>query len=166
VSTDHAIDRTNKLMGKHMARYFVTFITDALGRCPKCMRTSFLAAISSSVFAIAITVMANYPSVVAMSWIAAVALVGLWIAHLVAYSVRATAFRIAIPEGQGATFLSRREIFPTFFRALGAMALTTALPAATAFAQSRCDCSKCRSDQKCCPTANGYCGCFPGSIQC
>jgi len=24
-----------------------------------------------------------------------------------------------------------------------------------------CDCSKCRSDQYCCPTANGYCGCFP-----
>lgn len=24
-----------------------------------------------------------------------------------------------------------------------------------------CDCSKCRSNQYCCPTANGYCGCFP-----
>lgn len=33
-------------------------------------------------------------------------------------------------------------------------------------AQDSCDCSKCRDDQKCCPTANGQCGCFPGSIQC
>ena len=24
-----------------------------------------------------------------------------------------------------------------------------------------CDCSKCRANQYCCPTANGYCGCFP-----
>jgi hypothetical protein len=24
-----------------------------------------------------------------------------------------------------------------------------------------CDCSKCSADQYCCPTANGYCGCFP-----
>lgn len=24
-----------------------------------------------------------------------------------------------------------------------------------------CDCSKCRSNQYWCPTANGYCGCFP-----
>jgi hypothetical protein len=28
-------------------------------------------------------------------------------------------------------------------------------------ASGTCDCSKCRSDQYCCPTANGYCGCFP-----
>ncbi len=36
-----------------------------------------------------------------------------------------------------------------------------------AFAEAgKCDCSKCRSDQICCPTANGYCGCFPGSIHC
>jgi hypothetical protein len=28
------------------------------------------------------------------------------------------------------------------------------------------DCSQCRSDQVCCSTANGHCGCFPGSIQC
>lgn len=24
-----------------------------------------------------------------------------------------------------------------------------------------CDCSKCRANQSCCPTANGFCGCFP-----
>ena len=29
-----------------------------------------------------------------------------------------------------------------------------------------CDCSKCRSDQVCCATANGYCGCFPAGIKC
>jgi hypothetical protein len=28
-------------------------------------------------------------------------------------------------------------------------------------ATGTCDCSKCRSNQYCCPTANGYCGCFP-----
>lgn len=33
-------------------------------------------------------------------------------------------------------------------------------------ASGNCDCSKCRSDQVCCQTANGYCGCFPGGIQC
>ena len=29
-----------------------------------------------------------------------------------------------------------------------------------------CDCSKCRSDQVCCKTANGACGCFPKGISC
>jgi hypothetical protein len=29
-----------------------------------------------------------------------------------------------------------------------------------------CDCSKCTSSQVCCKTANGDCGCFPGSITC
>jgi hypothetical protein len=33
--------------------------------------------------------------------------------------------------------------------------------AVTAVAQGNCDCSKCSSNQYCCPTANGYCGCFP-----
>ena len=28
-------------------------------------------------------------------------------------------------------------------------------------ASGKCDCSKCREGQSCCPTANGYCGCFP-----
>ena len=31
----------------------------------------------------------------------------------------------------------------------------------TELATGSCDCSKCRSGQYCCPTANGYCGCFP-----
>jgi hypothetical protein len=29
-----------------------------------------------------------------------------------------------------------------------------------------CDCSTCRSDQVCCKTANGACGCFPKGISC
>lgn len=28
-------------------------------------------------------------------------------------------------------------------------------------ATGTCDCSKCKAGQSCCPTANGYCGCFP-----
>jgi len=34
------------------------------------------------------------------------------------------------------------------------------------FAANTCDCSKCRSNQVCCRTANGGCGCFPGGIKC
>jgi hypothetical protein len=36
----------------------------------------------------------------------------------------------------------------------------------TIMAAGTCDCSKCRSDQVCCRTANGYCGCFPKAIKC
>jgi hypothetical protein len=33
-------------------------------------------------------------------------------------------------------------------------------------ASDNCDCSKCSSDQVCCPTKSGYCGCFPQGVSC
>jgi hypothetical protein len=136
-----------------------------LGRCPRCMRQSFLAALAA--WAVAGIAWAIFGSniVAAAAIIVALGLNALWIAHLIAHATRSVAASGA-QRSERAAAMSRREIIPAFARALGAMALVTAWPAGAAFAANCCDCSQCRSDQVCCNTANGCCGCFPGSIRC
>ena len=55
---------------------------------------------------------------------------------------------------------------------VGSAIVVPAAPAGLARAKpytvlaATCDCSKCRSNQVCCRTANGACGCFPAGIKC
>src|ERR1700687_3904635 len=134
----------------------------SFGRCPKCMRQSFLAALCAWTSVVALQLFVGESTLTATAIVVALGLAALWVAHLVAYATRAVATpkvrrdRTAIQ----ASLMSRRETIPAFARALGAIALATALPATTVFADAKCDCSRCSSDQYCCPTANGYCGCF------
>jgi hypothetical protein len=122
--------------------------------------------------------------VVALAWIAidvgsgaaaplvglAIGLTALWLAHVAAFALRAAT---AIGHGEadiaaGRTALSRRQFAAEFVRVAALTVAATALStgANSALAQGRCDCSKCSSNQVCCPTANGYCGCFPKGIRC
>ena len=132
------------------------------GRCPRCMRQSFLAALGAWALVVAVWLIIGGNAITDASAIAALGVTALWIAHLVAYAGRSVVALMRLRD-RGTRMMSRREIIHTFARALGAIALTTALPVATTFAQNRCDCSKCSSSQSCCPTANWYCGCFPFS---
>lgn len=136
-----------------------------LGRCPKCMRQSFLAAFIAWTLAIAVWVIIGNDAITDTTLIIAICLTALWTAHLIAYAVRSAANSERL-QGTGFEMKSRREIIPTFARALGAMALATVFPREGAFAQNCCDCSKCGSGQVCCKTANGCCGCFPAVVQC
>lgn len=137
-----------------------TVLDRNLGRCPKCMRQAFLAALFSWI-AVAATGVAVDETIVTVALAAvALGLSALWLAHLATYAARVTARGGAAPAAGKGDGLSRRELIPVFARTLGGIALATAMPAA-AFGEGTCDCSKCNSDQYCCPTANGYCGCFP-----
>ena len=122
-----------------MVRHFVASITIVLGRCPKCMRQSFLAAFGASMLAAVAWVVIGGNAVTIAGVIAALGLTALWLAHLVAYAVRSVATSDG-PRNCGSTpveMMSRRDMIPTLARVFGAMALATALPASAAFAQNR-----------------------------
>lgn len=139
-------------------------INAKLGRCAVCMRQCFVAAVSAWAVSLALWLVIAIHLIADVALVAATCLTVLWIAHLVAYASRMA----AASEGHvtSAHKISRREAIPTFARAFGAIALSTALPVCAAAAQSCCDCSKCNSNQVCCNTANGCCGCFPAAIKC
>ena len=124
-----------------------------LGRCPKCMRISFLASLAAWALLVAVNLIDDQSAFTAVATISALAFTVLWIAHLVAYATRA-AMGSDKPNDRSVeptAVLSRRQIIPIFARALGAVALSTALPA-TAFAQSRLNkCLTCCAEhlQKC-----------------
>lgn len=130
-----------------------------LGRCPKCMRQSFLAAAAAWGLAATLWLVNAMGIVMLAAMAAALGATLLWLAHLAAYAVRAARATADAP------LESRRRFASNLLKAAGAMAIITALPG-TALADNCCDCSKCSSQQVCCKTANGCCGCFPGGIQC
>ena len=160
-----------------MFRPFAKSLDLTLGRCPKCMHKAFLAALIAWVLTFVIIAFDGTFWLSALIAIAASSLTALWLAHISAF-----ALRTAIAVGQSTRDLfprkpaqpvaqapfSRRKFAAEFARAAAFAAIATALAtsANTVLAAGNCDCSKCRSDQKCCPTAGGYCGCFPGSISC
>ncbi len=65
-----------------------------------------------------------------------------------------------VKGGMAALILSAALVLPIAHSAIFNGKSNTVLAAGT------CDCSKCRSGQVCCHTANGYCGCFPAGIRC
>ena len=94
-----------------------------LGRCPRCMRQSLLAALAMWVFAAALgaSLGANF-----MAWAAggaALAATLLWASHLLAYALRS-----ARAPQDDAALASRRRFATNLLRAAGVMAAVTALP--------------------------------------
>jgi len=144
-----------------------SIISVNLGRCPRCIRQSFAAGLVLGGLALA-SWLAFGPGIVTLTFAAAsLAAFGLWTAHIVAFAARSVAPQNREPVAAiGQPALSRRETIPAFVQALAVIALVTTLPMGKAKADDCCDCSKCSSDQNCCKTANGCCGCFPGTVQC
>jgi hypothetical protein len=145
-----------------MVRYLTISIADALGRCPKCMRTSFLAAISSLVVALAVTLITDFPFITSFAWTTAAVLIGLWIAHLVAFALRASAAARSVPNEVVDASLkvqhrSRREIVPMFCRALAFAALVTTLPSMIGPASAQSPCQNCQGCWNCCTCYQQVC---------
>jgi hypothetical protein len=107
------------------------FIDRNLGRCSRCIRTSFLAAAGGWI-ALLITYQLALDRALFVVGIFVAALTALWVAHLVAYATRRSVrlFRNA-NLGIGtvdAIDQGRRSVFPTFARAFVGMAVVTAIP--------------------------------------
>jgi hypothetical protein len=142
----------------HLIGTIKTKLDANLGRCPRCMRQAFLATLGAWFLAGALGPFAAR-DITGLAMGLAVSLTLLWLAHLGAYALRAARVTNDRPVE------SRRRFAANLLKAAGAMAAITAL-SGTALADGCCDCSKCRTDQVCCKTANGCCGCFPQGIQC
>ena len=156
-----------------MIRPLVSLLDRSIGRCSTCASKAFLAAVAAWGIAFGVTAFGD------VSWLspsvtgAAICLSLLWLAHLGVFALRitmATQRSSTLDPSPGASEQtipaapnSRRHFVSQFARTAVVVAVATAFSARayTALAATNCDCSKCRSDQSCCPTANGQCGCFP-----
>jgi hypothetical protein len=136
------------------------------------MSKAFVAALCAWTLAFAFIGFSGASWMTAPTLVVAVGLTALWFAHIGAFALRmaiaterathAPTRNISTQTAVPASF-GRRQFAAEFVRAAAFAAVATVLTlrASTALAQGKCDCSKCRTGQSCCPTANGYCGCFP-----
>lgn len=144
----------------------VTLLDRNLGRCMLCMQKAFVASMAVGVAAAIFVWINGVNRVGLVVSLAALGVAALWFGHVIAYALRIigssapVGSRRAAVSSDTASGSSRRQIAIEFARLLAATAVASAaLPGGAAWAS--CDCSKCRSNQYCCPTANGSCGCFP-----
>jgi hypothetical protein len=132
-------------------------IINGLGRCPKCIRTAFLGAVIACGGALAATVLSLPSGMRILAWGIALALAGLYVSHLLAFSIRRVTaqpkgLRVQNNSAMTPPGLSRREAFSSLAKAFGAIAIATALPAARTHANPATDCVDC--DIKCGNTYN------------
>ena len=127
-------------------------LLDNLGRCPKCMRQSFLAMLGLGGLAFLISLTATSPILLIVSKILAVGSVGLWLSHLTAFALRA--MRNTNPSAGNARAQNvatdlrpRRQFILAFAKGFALATTATVLPTRTAFAQVPC---RCPSTHKCC----------------
>ena len=160
-----------------MIRSSFILLDRAMGRCPRCMRKAFLAALAAWALAFAMIGLSVASWITTSMIVVALGLTALWLAHIAAFALRTV---MATKHATGDLFTSktaqmaahppfnRRQFAVEFVRTAALAVVATALTvrANSVLAAGNCDCSKCRSDQVCCHTANGYCGCFPKGIQC
>jgi hypothetical protein len=128
-------------------------LQNQLGRCPRCMHSSFLSAAAGVLLAFMSSAVGFPAYVVLLTAAIATLLTGLWMAHALMFTVRsakATARHSGLADRVA---WSRRRLLGAFLRVLAFSAVTAALPGALR-AQS-CNCY----------TENG-CSCPPDFPQC
>jgi len=117
-----------------------------LGRCPHCMRKSFVAA---AIAAASLVIVSQWPHEALVTiplGVVTAALIVLWMAHLAMFSLRrARAAKVAGAHAQPDA--SRRSFLPTFAKALAVAALCTALPE---LARAEDACERCISNRSKC----------------
>lgn len=147
----------------------IRILDQNLGRCSRCMGQSFVTALCTWIATVGAVAFQSSPIIAALLLAAALVSTMLWIAHIIVFAIRVSVGGAqkkspSLGETNPAEIQrrSRRKVISQFVRAaaVGVAATVSILPNAV-FAAGNCDCSKCRSNQNCCPTANGYCGCFP-----
>jgi hypothetical protein len=141
-----------------------------LGRCPRCMRQAFLATLGAWGLAAVLIALDVGSGMATPMVVVAIGLTTLWLAHVAAFALRVamSARHAEVDLSSTGASPNRRQFAAEFARvaAFAIVATTLATRTSSVLAQGRCDCSKCSSNQVCCPTANGYCGCFPKGIRC
>jgi hypothetical protein len=149
-----------------MAKQLRHWAASHLGVCQRCMRQAFAAAIASILCAVLLGIALGAVPVAFAASAVSLALIVLWCAHLVAYSLRAVALAAAArrPAHSVARHKdrSRREIVPLFAKAFVFVALASTIGARSAHAcvQLPIGCSS-NNDCKC----SGCCGSWDGNTK-
>lgn len=147
-------------------------LLDNLGRCPKCMRQSFIFMLGLGGLAFLISWTVSSPILLIASKILAVGSAGLWLSHLTAFALRAVRNTNASTGNaltqNVATDLSlrpRRQFIFAFAKGFALATTATVLPIQASFAQASCRCSG--STPKCCYNyAGNYYVCAPRDANC
>jgi len=152
-----------------MIQFLGNVLDRNIGRCANCMRKAFLFAAFAWALVFASVICGAASWVITTTVIAALCFSVLALAHISLFALRLAKGKPA--QGQASiepmpAALSRRQFAAEFARATAFAALGTMLAAGANSAFAACDCSKCRSNQVCCKTAGGQCGCFPQGISC
>jgi hypothetical protein len=124
-----------------------------LGRCPKCMHTSFLCAVAAVLAALTSSAVGIPTYAVVLNSALAALLTGVWMAHVWMFTIRSAKATACHSSHADSVIWSRRRLLGAFLRVLAFSALTAALPRGLR-AQS-CNCY----------TENG-CSCPPDFPQC
>ena len=143
-----------------------------LGRCPKCMRRAFLVALGAWALSFVAAALGVGSWAVTAMAIAALGLTALWVAHVIAFALRAkeeAAEKRTVEQPSGGdardgapAVLSRRKAVADFARVLVFAAAATAISARAALAcvqlpvkcssNSDCTCSGCCAGSICQPS--------------
>jgi len=131
-----------------------------LGRCPRCMRLSFIFMLGMWGLVLVMTWATNSPLVLTAARVIVVAATGLWFSHLTAFALRAMRSAGASkgkPVGRSVVadlpYPPRRQFVFAFAKSFLLAATATALPIQTAFAQS-----KMQQCLACCAAKSRACG--------
>jgi hypothetical protein len=179
---DREVDVAQEFL--NWARARSRWILANLGACPKCMRTSFLAALWSAIVAGGMVVAAPGSLWAILSATGAGGLVLLWIAHLVAFGIRTSRGMLRARRGLSGvspavpyTASLRREFLHGALQAFGFAAIATVFPGAVSAQETEtaCTVTSCSGPCQCAPpysscqtcASNGEVGCFlPGVVLC
>ncbi len=161
-----------------------SFSSAGLGRCPRCMRQSFIVALIAVSLALIITEAVRAPAFILLAWIIAGGLAILWLAHMSASALRGANFALTRESSQAEDNLrwaARRKFIVTFARVFLITATISAIPGYSARAQG-CLCSEqdCNcdpgyfcvmnpyfpSDSFCCPDGTIPCSESTGTLCC
>jgi hypothetical protein len=137
-----------------------TALNAKLGRCPKCMRQSFVFMLGTWGLVLVMTLVTISPLVLTLSKVIAVTATGLWLSHLTAFAFRATrsaaTARGEVMRRNVVTDLShqpRRHFILAFSKSFLLAATAAALPIGAVFAQS-----KMQQCLTCCASRLNACG--------
>jgi hypothetical protein len=153
-----------------IAKQIPAYLDAHLGRCPRCMRQSFIFMLGAwgLVLVLLFATYSSTPTVT--SAIVATSLTILWLSHLTAFALRAARNGTPAMRGMaGANSPSdslvqpRRRFILAFTKGAAFAALATAFPFGTVFAQT-CPCA---APLKCCYSTDAkYYDCAPSDAMC
>jgi hypothetical protein len=128
-------------------RRFAAYLWENVGNCSICIRSAFQAAAATWILTLLFSLL-NWSAFFLLTFLLAVALTSLWMAHLLVYAQKVASIADHVTRAE----VSRRAMLPLFVRTLGAATVFSITPT---FAQINP-----------CTAGTGSCGQLSGDMNC